>query len=87
MPAPIRVNLPGVQVVPNLSHRGCYQTLSTQQDITGLIPCDDGQPAVKDPMDLPLVGVVQLDRRRRLYGPVGDLTGLVGYSSETWKTG
>src|SRR5882724_5490672 len=44
IPGPLQVHLQGVWVVPNLSHWECYQTLSTQQDTTGLIPCDDSQP-------------------------------------------
>jgi len=31
-------------------------------------------PAVQDPMDLPLIGVVQLDWGWGVYGPVGDPT-------------
>src|SRR5882724_3410850 len=31
-------------------------------------------PAVQDPMNFPLVGIIQLDRWWRVYGSVGDLT-------------
>ena len=44
-------------------------------------------PAVKDPMDFPLIGVVQLDRGWGVYGSVGDLTRASGLQQRHMEDG